>query len=119
MKSGRIAMICRMLIVSLFFFSYHAAAGMISTEQVGAVTSAQAERTQIQNLLSRADVANQLEAYGIDVKSAQARVAVMTDEEARTLAGQLPTVPAGGDGWAVAAIVIIAAALLWWWWGRR
>lgn len=112
-------MICRMLIVSLLFFSYHAGAGMIGTDQV--VTAApQNDRAQIQNLMSRADVANQLTALGVDVNAAKARVAAMTDDEARSLAGKLHSVPAGADsdGWVI-AIIIVAAVLLWWWWARR
>ena len=113
-------MICRMLIVSLLFFSYHASAGMIGTDQV--VTAApQTDRAHIQSLMSRAEVASQLQALGVDVNAAKARVAAMTDDEARSLAGKLHSVPAGadGDGWLVAAVIIVAAVVLWWWWARR
>ena len=119
MKSGRIAMICRMLIVSLLFFSYQSTAGMIGTESIASAPSAQTERMQIQSALSRAEVASQLQALGVDVKLAQARVAAMTDDEARSLAGKLPTAPAGADdGWVIVAVIVVAV-LLWWWWARR
>jgi hypothetical protein len=113
-------MICRMLIVSLLFFSYQATAGMIGTESIVSAPSAQTERTQIQSALSRADVASQLQSLGIDVKLAQARVAALTDAEARTLAGTLPTAPAGAsdEGWIVVA-VIVAAVAIWWFWMRK
>src|SRR5688572_25658840 len=120
MKSGSIATICRMLVVSLLFFSYQSSAGMIGTESIAAAPSAQSERMQIQSALSRAEVASQLQALGVDVKLAHERVAAMTDDEARTLAGQLPTLPAGADsnGWVIAAVIVVAV-LLWWWWARR
>jgi len=114
-------MICRMLIVSMMFLSFHASAGMIGTDQVAnAAASTVSERAHIHSMLSRADVASQLHSLGVDVKAAQDRVAVMTDDEARSLAGQLPTMPAGADsdGWLIAAVVV-AAVLLWWWWARR
>ena len=120
MKSGRIAMICRVLIVSLLFFSYQSTAGMIGTESIASAPSAQAERMQIQSALSRAEVASQLQALGVDVKLAQERVAALTDDEARSLAGKLPAVPAGasGDGLVIVAVIVVAV-LLWWWWARR
>jgi hypothetical protein len=120
MKSGPIAMICRMLIVSLLFFSYQSTAGMIGTEQIASPPSAQSDRTQIQSALSRAEVASQLQALGVDVKLAQDRVAALTDDEARSLAGKLPTLPAGAgdEGWWIAAIIVIGV-LVWWWWARK
>jgi len=120
MKSGRIAMICRMLIVSLLFFSYQSTAGMIGTESIASAPSAQTERTQIQSALSRADVASQLQSLGVDIKLAQERVAALTDDEARSLAGKLPTAPAGASddaAWIVAIAVV--ALLIWWYWARK
>ena len=113
-------MLCRFLIVSLLFLSFQSTAGMIGTHQVAGVASAQADRVQIQTALSRAEVANQLQAMGIDVAMAKDRVAAMTDAEARSLAGQLDAVPAGAssDGWWIVAIVVVAV-LAWWYWGRR
>ena len=120
MKSGRIAMICRMLVVSLLFFSYQSTAGMIGTQSIVSAPSAQTERTQIQSALSRADVASQLQALGVDVKLAHERVAALTDDEARSLAGKLPTAPAGAsdEGWWIAAAVVVAIAI-WWFWARK
>jgi hypothetical protein len=119
MKSSLVAMLCRTLIVSLMFFSFHTSAGMIGTEQVGAVSSAQTERMQIQSVMSRAEVASQMQALGIDMKTAQERVAALTDDEARSLAGKLDSIPAGaGDEWWIVAVVVVAV-LAWWYFGRR
>lgn len=111
-------MICRLLVISLLFFSYHSTAGMIGTEQIASAPSAQAERSQIQSVLSRAEVASALQSMGVDVNTAKERVAALTDEEARSLAGKIGAVPAGADsdGWLVAAIIIAVVLLLWWRW---
>lgn len=113
-------MLCRLLIVSLLFLSFQSTAGMIGTNQVAGVASAQADRVQIQTALSRAEVANQLQAMGVDVALAKDRVASMTDDEARSLAGQLNAVPVGADsGWLIVAVIVVVAVLVYWYWGRR
>lgn len=117
MKAGFVAVVCRLLVVSLAFVSYQSTAGMIGTDQVAVSGVAQGDRALISSVLSRTEVARALQAFGVDVKAAQDRVAVLTDEEARSLAGKLHQVPAGadGNGWAIAAIVIVGF-LLWWRW---
>ena len=120
MKSGSFAMMCRVLIVSLLFFSYQSTAGMIGTEQIASPPSAQSERMQIQSALSRAEVTSQLQALGVDMKLAHERVAAMTDDETRSLAGKLPAVPAGAsDDAAWIVVIVIVGVLLWWWWAKR
>jgi hypothetical protein len=74
-------------------------AALVSTEQAaGAVASADAsaERARIQDWLAREDVARQMQSYGVSTEEAQQRVAALTDEEARNLAGKLDELPAGG-----------------------
>lgn len=120
MTSSSFAMICRALIVSLLVFSFQSAtAGMIGTERVAGAGSAQAERAHIGGLLARDDVSRQLQALGVDVKKAQDRVAMLTDDEARTLAKDLQSAPAGADsGWWI-AVAVVVVVLAWWYWGRR
>ena len=121
MTSKSFAMICRVLIVSLLMFSFQSAsAGMIGTDRVTGAGSAQPERAQISGLIARDDVSRQLQALGVDIKTAQDRVAVLSDDEARSLAGKLQSVPAGADssGWWI-AVAVIVVVLAWWYWGRR
>lgn len=120
MTSKSFAMICRALIVSLFVFSFQSAtAGMIGTDRVAGVGSAQTERANIGSLLAREDVSRQLQALGVDVKTAQDRVAMLSDDEARSLAGTLNSVPAGAsDSWWI-VVAVIVVGLAWWYWGRR
>ena len=117
MRPGFIAAVCRMLVVSLAFLSFHSTAGMIGTDQIAAAASAQSDRAFVSSVLGRAEVARQLQSLGVDVKTAHDRVAALTDEEARSLAGKLHQIPAGADstGWIVAGVIVVAL-LLWWRW---
>ena len=110
--------LCNLLIVLMAWTPFHMAyAGVISTDQaVGA--SAQGDRAAVLAAISRSDVASQLQSLGLDASTAKDRVAALTDEEVRSLNGQLQALPAGGDGWAVAAIILIAV-LVWYFWFRR
>jgi hypothetical protein len=120
MTSKCFAKVCRALILSLLVFSFQSAtAGMIGTDRVTGAGSAQAERSHIGSLLEREDVARQLQSFGVDLKTAQERVAMLTDEEARSLAGKLDSVPAGAGGEWWIAVAIIIVAVTWWYWGRR
>jgi hypothetical protein len=88
-------------------------AGMVGTEQVSAVASAQASRDAVLATLARAEVASQLQTMGIDANAAKARVGAMTDDEVRTLQSQIDSLPAGAlSGWAWAGIVVVAI-LIW------
>jgi hypothetical protein len=117
MKSSSVAMLCRALILSMLFVSYQSTAGMIGTDQVRAAPATQGDRVLIQNALSRADVVTALKSMGVETTAAHDRVAMLTDDEARSLAGKLDSVPAGADseGWWIAAIVVVGL-LLWWRW---
>jgi len=93
-------------------------AGMIGTEQV-ASTAHHGDRTTLLNMLSRVEVASQLQALGIDPAQARDRVQAMSNQEIAALADRLESLPAGAsDGGAVLLIVIIAAAV-WWYMYKR
>jgi hypothetical protein len=114
MKSMTIRFICRLLVVSMAMLPFQIVqAGMIGADQAVAAASAQAERQAVLSLVSRSDVASQLQSLGVDLKTANDRVAAMTDEEVHSLAGQLNSLPAGAnDGWIWAAVIIIGV-LIW------
>lgn len=93
-------MLCRLLAVLLLVSPWQfAAAGVLGTEQALAPGAAQAERGQLVQELVR---------FGVEPDVAHARVAAMSDEEARALAGQIAAQPAGGvyTGYLVLAIII-------------
>jgi hypothetical protein len=96
--------------------SLTASAAMITTAEARAATIASTARANVASIVSRADVARELQAMGIDPQTARARIAAMTDEEARTLAGRVDALPAGGVsgafGWVVAAAVAITLYIM-------
>lgn len=117
MRSLTKGMTCRFLIAALLTLSFQTArAGLIGAEQ--AAPDAQAQRTMMLGVLERGDAASQLQAQGIDPALARERVASMTDEEVRTMAGTLHTAPAGADGGTVLAVLIIAG-VVWYFAFRR
>lgn len=118
MKTAAMRLVCRFLIASLLLLPFQTLqAGMIGTQQAATVAGAHAERTAVLNVMSRADVSNQLQALGVDVQSAKDRVAMMSDEEVRSLAGQLNSLPAGGwSDWGWVAVVVIVGIILWYSW---
>jgi hypothetical protein len=105
-------MLCRLLIVLMAWMPFQIAhAGIIGTDQVVGSVS-QADRAAVLNLVNRADVSSQLQALGIDPATAKDRVAAMTDEEVRSLNGQIAAVPAGADGSGL-LILILIGVLIW------
>jgi Family of unknown function (DUF6627) len=82
-----------------------------------ASAQAQQDRDNVRSFLARADVQQQLQAMGVKAGNAQDRVAAMTDDEVKTIAGKIDSLPAGGtSGWAIAAIVIVIGLIVWWAW---
>ena len=117
MKSAWAKTICRLLVVLMVWTPYQVAhAGMIGTDQV-ATASSQADRSAVLSFVSRADVAGQLQALGLDGATAKDRVAAMTDSEVQYLAGQINSLPAGADTAGVILLILIIAAI-WWVWKR-
>ena len=109
--------LCRILIALMVWTPFQMAqAGMIGTEQV-ASTAHHGDRTTVLDMLSRSEVASQLQALGIDPAQAKDRVQAMSDQEIAALANRLESLPAGADGGAVLLIIIIAVAI-WWYMGK-
>ncbi|KQV54291.1 MULTISPECIES: PA2779 family protein [unclassified Duganella] len=92
-------------------FQQTAQAAMIGTAQVAAADAAAQVRARLVAELQRADVQIALERNGITMEAAQARVAALTDAEAASLAQQVDSLPAGGDG-LIGALVFIFVVLL-------
>ena len=83
------------------------ASQLIGAEQV---TQQTAGRALLEQTLQRADVVSALQARGVNVEAARARVAALTDEEAVHVAAQIDSAPAGGD--VLGTIVFIFVLLL-------
>jgi hypothetical protein len=80
---------------------------LIGAEQV---VAAQGGRGQLEQTLQRVDVVAALQARGVSVDAARARVAALTDAEAAQVAAQIDQAPAGGD--VIGTIVFIFVVLL-------
>ena len=79
-------------------------AAMVSTESA-------LERARISAALDRAEVQQQLRAYGVTPDEIRMRVAALSDAEAAELAARIESLPAGGIG-LVGAIVLVFLVLL-------
>ena len=109
--------ICQLLIVLMAWTPFQIAqAGMIGTDQA-VTSSSQLDRSTVLGFVTRTDVAGQLQAMGLDPATAKDRVAAMTDEELRSLAGRISTLPAGADATGL-LVLIILVAVIWWAWKR-
>jgi cytochrome c553 len=110
--------LCRILIALMVWTPFQMAqAGMIGTEQV-ASTAQHGDRTAVLNMLSRAEVASQLQALGIDPAQAKDRVQAMSDQEITALANRLDSMPAGASSGGAVLLIIIIAVAIWWYMGK-
>ena len=117
MKSVWASAVCRVLVVLMIWSPYQIAqAGMIGTDQVA--QTPQADRGAVLGFVSRADVAGQLQAFGLDPATATDRVAAMTDDEVRYLAGRIGAMPAGATDAGAVLLLIVIIAVIWWAWKR-
>ena len=109
------SLICRLLVALMIWTPFQLAqAGAIGTEAAIA-SPAQLDRAALVDFVGRADVAAQLQALGVDPSAARDRVAALGDEEARSLAAQAHTLPAGGNALGL-FLFVAAVALAWWIW---
>ena len=100
MNSCFMRMTSRLLIASVLTLGLplqSAYAGLVGTDQVAATAESQSGRERIRTYLDREDVRKELQKQGVDVDTAKARVAAMTDEEVQKIAGKLDKMPAGGE----------------------
>lgn len=107
MQSVTMKMLCRVLVLAMMSLSFQTAhAGIIGIERAASVSTGQADRALVLAALERADVRDQLQAQGVDPQDALARVAAMSDQEVRGLAGSIATAPAGADATFLALVTV-------------
>ncbi len=118
MKASSKKFVSRLMIVGMLALPFQSVqAAMVGTAQVVANAQVQQDRAKVRTFLARADVQQQLQAMGVRADQAQDRVAALTNEEVRTIAGKIDSLPAGGmGGWAVAGIVVVIGLIVWWVW---
>ncbi|KPQ23815.1 MAG: Syndecan domain [Halomonas sp. HL-48] len=88
---------------------------LVSTQSALANDSGQADRERIHQLLNRADIQEALVEQGVDLDEVDARVAALSDSEAKQMATQLEELPAGagviGALFAVFVILLVTDIL--------
>ena len=82
-------------------------AGMVGTGAVIDQQQAAVDRGRLLTALDREDVRQQLITLGVDPQAAQQRVASLSDEELRSVAGHMQDLPAGGDILGVAVLIFL------------
>jgi hypothetical protein len=85
-------------------------AALVGTEQL--LNTASAEHDRLLNALKRDDVKQQLLAYGVSPATVEARLAGLTYDEARQLADNVESLPAGGESILGLAVFIFLVLLL-------
>ncbi|MDR5899635.1 PA2779 family protein [Halomonas vilamensis] len=89
--------------------------GLVSTQAALEADNASEERERIHDILARADVQEQLLAQGVSPDEVKARVAALSDSEAKQMAEQLEAMPAGagviGALFAVFVILLVTDIL--------
>lgn len=111
---GRLAQPLVYVVVLCFFgmsaLASVARAALIETDAVLNEQAADEDRAHLLALLAREDVRAKLQAHGVDPQKASARVAALTDQEARVVADKIDELPAGGD--ALGLVVLVFLVLL-------
>jgi hypothetical protein len=89
-------------------------ATLVGTADIIAAQENDMTRDKVKTFVAREDVANHLQALGVSVEEAQARVDTMTAEEIQLLAEKIDQMPAGGDalGFVLAVAVITFIVLV-------
>jgi Family of unknown function (DUF6627) len=87
-------------------------AKVISSSRALALEEGSADRALVDSYLSRADVAEQLSALGVDPELAQLRAAALSADELSALAGRIDQAPAGGDVIGILGVTFLVLLIL-------
>ena len=117
MKTAFARNLCRLLVALMIWTPFQIAhAGMIGTDQAIS-TASHAERSTVLGFVTRADVAGQLRAMGVDASTARDRIAALSDSEVQYLAERIQSAPAGADAAGV-LLLLVVIGVIWWVWKR-
>ncbi len=90
----------------------YAHAAIIDTPAALSAASRVDQVQKLQATLQRADVAAQLEQFGVSAEQVAERVDAMTDAELQAFATRLDQAPAGGDGFALIGLLFVVLIIL-------
>ena len=89
-----------------------ALAAVVSTEQMMSQGASTQDRAAVDTFLARADVRDQLQAWGVAPSVVEQRVASLSAQELQALSLKIQEQPAGGDVIAVIGIVFLVLLIL-------
>lgn len=89
-----------------------AGAALVGTLQAVESRDRATDAEAVSGALARAEVRQQLVAFGVDPAEVDARVARLSDAELRLLAERMETLPAGGDALAVIGVLFVVLLIL-------
>lgn len=89
-----------------------AGASLVGTLQAVESRDRATDAEAVSGALARAEVRQQLVAFGVDPAEVDARVARLSDAELRLLAERMETLPAGGDALAVIGVLFVVLLIL-------
>lgn len=103
-----LAILLVLTFVSLTIVGTQAQAALVGTSQILDQGYQEVDRDCLRAFFDRAEVRDQLEAFGVDSDIAKARIDSLTNEEVANIADRLDQLPAGGNGFET----LVGAALL-------
>ena len=104
MKSIFCRLVSYVLIFSLAGLPFTAQAGLIGTDEAVAQNQVQSGRAKVRDFVSRADVQQQLQQFGLTQQNAKDRVDALTEAEVQHIAGKIDALPAGATSGEVAVV---------------
>lgn len=109
-----VAITCAVAMTAPAMVPLSAQAAMVGTDVMTEQSDIQSDRATINAFMARDDVRAELERQGVDPAEADARVAALSDAEARRMADTIRTAPAGQGalGAVIGAGVLIFLVLL-------
>lgn len=102
------------LVLVLTLCATPAHARVVSTSEALALEEGHGPRATVDAYLSRADVAAELAALGVDPELARLRAAALSTDELAALAGRIEKAPAGGDLITILGVVFVVLLILEW-----
>lgn len=90
---------------------------IVQAQIIGTLTAVESQQRArdletVNGALAREEVRERMAALGVDAQQIDTRLAAMTDSELRELAGNIESMPAGGDALAVIGIVFLVLLIL-------
>ena len=107
-------LISTIIIFSLAGLPFTAQAGLIGTDEVVGHTQLQTDRAKVRDFVSRADVQQQLQQFGLTQQNAKDRVDALTEAEVQHIAGKIDALPAGATsgGAAVVGLTVLLVLII-------